>query len=93
MQSTKAETRTITAHVPRELAEQMDALAEQLERPRGWIIKRALALFIERETEKDRLTRAGLAAIDAGRVVAHADVKAWAASLGAKKPLRSRGAK
>lgn len=42
----------------------------------------------DRETEKDRLTREGLASIDAGRVVAHEDVKAWAASLDSKKPLR-----
>ncbi|HEX7440150.1 MAG TPA: ribbon-helix-helix protein, CopG family [Caldimonas sp.] len=93
MQSTKAEPRTLTTHVPRELAEQVDALAEQLERSRGWVVKRALSLFVGREIEKDRLTREGLAAIDAGRVVAHADVKAWAASLGTKKPLRRPRAK
>ncbi len=93
VQDRNAESRTITAHVPRQLAERLDALAEQLERPRGWVVKRALLLFIERETEKDRLTRDGLAAIDAGRVVAHEDVKAWAASLGSKRTLRRPGAK
>ena len=52
METGKADTRTLTAHVPR-------ALAEQLDRPRGWIMKQALALFIEREAQKDRLTREG----------------------------------
>ena len=87
----KTETRTITAHVPTQLAEQLDALAAQLERPRGWVVKRALLLYIEREADKDRLTREGLAAVDAGRVVAHAKVKAWAASLGSSKPARRPG--
>jgi predicted transcriptional regulator len=93
METGKAETRTLTAHVPRALAEQVDALAEQLDRPRGWVVKQALALFIAREAEKDRLTREGLAAIDAGRVVAHAEVKEWALSLGSDAPLRIPRAK
>lgn len=87
METSKADTRTLTAHVPRALAEQVDMLAEQLDRPRGWIMKQALALFIEREAQKDRLTREGLAAIDAGHVVPHADVKDWALSLGTDSPL------
>ncbi len=87
METTKANTRTFTAHVPQALAEQVDALSEQLDRPRGWIMKQALTLFIEQEAEKDRLTREGLAAIDAGRVLSHAEVKAWALSLGTDNPL------
>jgi predicted transcriptional regulator len=88
MGAPKAATRTLTAHVPRDLAEEVDILATQLERPRGWIVKQALTLFVDREREKERLTREGLAAVDAGRVVPHADVKAWAKSLGTAKPLR-----
>ncbi len=51
------------------------------------VVKQAPALFIAREAEKYRLTRAGLAAIDADRVVAHTEVKEWALSLGSDAPL------
>ena len=36
------ETRVMTAHVPRPLAEQVDQLASKLERSRGWVLKQAL---------------------------------------------------
>ena len=36
------ETRVLTAHVPIELANKVDELAERLERSRGWIVKQAL---------------------------------------------------
>jgi predicted transcriptional regulator len=45
------ETKVLTAHVPLPLAEKVDALAARLERPRGWIIKQALAAFIDQEEE------------------------------------------
>lgn len=32
-------TRVVTAHIPRELAEQIDKLAARLDRPKGWIVK------------------------------------------------------
>ena len=37
------DTKVITAHVPLPLAEKVDELAARLERPRGWIVKQALA--------------------------------------------------
>ena len=75
------ETKVITAHVPLPLAERIDALATKLDRSRGWVMREALQTLIDQEDEKDRLTWAALASVDAGRVVAHEDVKAWAASL------------
>ena len=62
-------TRVMTAHIPVELAEKVDALAERLERPRGWIMKQALAAFIADEETRDRLTLEALAAADAGDVI------------------------
>lgn len=47
------ETRVITAHIPRPLAVRLDEIAERLERPRVWIIKRALTEWIEREEKHD----------------------------------------
>jgi predicted transcriptional regulator len=81
------ETKVLTAHVPLPLAEKVDALAARLERPRGWIIKQALAAFIDQEEERRRLTLEALADVDAGRVIDHQVVQAWADSLESQQPL------
>lgn len=82
-----AETRVVTAHVPLQLAEKVDQLAERLERSKGWIVKQALAAWIDQEEERSRLTREALADVDAGRVIDHQAVQAWADSLSSDNPL------
>ena len=80
-------TKVLTAHVPLPLAKKVDQLAARLERSRGWIVKQALEAWIDQEKERTRLTREALAEVDAGNVVPHRLVQAWAASLGTTKPL------
>lgn len=80
-------TKVLTAHVPLSLAEKVDEMAVRLERSRGWIVKQALADWIEREEERHQLTLEALADLDAGHVINHQAVQAWAESLGTKKPL------
>jgi predicted transcriptional regulator len=77
-----ATTRTLTAQVPVALAKEVDALAEQIERPKQWIIKKALIAYLAREKEKRRLIQEGLDDVDAGRVVSMEQAEAWADSLG-----------
>ncbi|SEA68228.1 CopG family ribbon-helix-helix protein [Nitrosospira multiformis] len=74
-------TRVVTAHIPSELAEQIDQLAVRLDRPKGWIVKQALTSWVVLETKREQLTREGLADVDAGRVVDHASISDWAKSL------------
>ena len=83
------ETRVLTAHVPVDLAIKVDEVADRIERSRGWIIKQALAAWVDQEDLRHRLTLEALEDVDAARVVAHADVQDWAASLAAteRKPL------
>jgi predicted transcriptional regulator len=81
------ETKVLTAHVPLPLAEKVDEMAARLERPRGWIVKQALSAWIEQEEERRRLTLEALADVDAGRVIDHQAVAAWADSLGTDDPL------
>ncbi len=81
------ETKVLTAHVPLALAEKVDRLAARLERPRGWIVKQALAAWIDQEEERRRLTLEALADVDAGHVVDHREVQAWADSLDTDDPL------
>ena len=75
------DTRVMTAHVPLQLAEQVDNLAAKMERSRGWVIKQALAAYVDREAERDRMTMAALGDVDAKNGLSHQEVTAWAASL------------
>ena len=81
------ETRVLTAHVPADMAEKVDKLAKEIDRPRGWIVKQALAAWIADEEERHQLTLEALAEVDAGRTVPHDEVKRWAASLLSATPL------
>ena len=82
-----AGTKVLTAHIPLPLADAVDQMAARLERSRGWIVKQALSDWIAQEEERDRLTREALADVDAGRVISHEAVRAWADSLDASQPL------
>jgi predicted transcriptional regulator len=83
----QAATKVLTAHVPLPLAEKIDQLAARLDRSRGWIVKQALAAWIDQEEERSRLTREALDDVDAGRVIDHQAVQAWADSLNTTHPL------
>ena len=74
----QAEIKMLTAHVPLDITEEIDRLANRLNRPSAWV---------DQEEERKRLTREALADVDAGRVVDHAAVLAWAESLGSDTPL------
>jgi predicted transcriptional regulator len=81
------ETKVLTAHIPLPLAEKVDQLAARLERSRGWIMKQALSAWIDQEEERSRLTREALADVDAGSVINHQSIQAWADSLSTDTPL------
>jgi predicted transcriptional regulator len=70
-----------------ELADKVDQMAAKMERSRGWIMKQALADWIDLEEERSRLTREAMADVDAGRVIDHQSVQAWAESLSTENPL------
>ena len=79
-------TKVLTAHVPLPLAEKVDQLAARLERSRGWIVKQALTAWVDQEEERRRLTLEAMADVDAGHVIDHQAVQAWAASLTTDAP-------
>jgi predicted transcriptional regulator len=81
------ETKALTTHVPLPLAEKVDQMAARLERSRGWIMKQALTAWIDQEEERSRMTRAALDDVDAGLVIDHQAVQAWADSLSSDTPL------
>ena len=83
----QTETKVLTAHVPLSLADKVDQLAARLERSRGWVVKQALSAWVDQEEERSRLTREAMADVQAGRVIDHQAVQAWADSLGTDNPL------
>jgi predicted transcriptional regulator len=82
-----ADTRVITAHVPAEMAEQVDKYAEQMDRSRGWIVKQALADWLSWEEEKNRLTLEAIEDVKEGRVVSDDAMRKWIESLDTESPL------
>jgi predicted transcriptional regulator len=75
------QTRTVTAHIPVELAEQVDAAAERLERPRGWIVKQALQNWISLEERRHQMTLEALDAVKEGNLIDQDVIEKWAAGL------------
>lgn len=88
---TKASTKVLTAHVPLPLADKVDQMASTLKRSRSWIMEQALSAWIAQEETRDRLTQEALANVDAGLLIDHLAVQAWADSLGTEnaQPLPS----
>ena len=83
----KVAMRVLTTRLPLPLAEKVDKISQRLERSRGWILQQALMDWISREEERTRLTLEGLSDVDAGRLVDHSAVQAWADSLESDRPL------
>lgn len=83
-------TKVISAHVPEEMADKVDQIAARLDRSRAWIVKQALTDWLGQEEERRRLTLEALADVDAGHVIDHQAVQAWANSLDTDKPLPIR---
>ena len=81
------DTKVLTAHIPLPLAEKVDQIAGRLERSRGWIVKQALAAWVEQEEKRHLMTVEAFADVDNGQVIDHAAVKAWADRLDTDKPL------
>lgn len=83
-----ARTKVVTSHLPAELAAALDELAERLDRPKGWIVKEAVASYISLEDQRYRMTLEALDDVSAKRVHEHSEITTWARSLGRKKRSR-----
>lgn len=83
-------TRVVTAHLPAELANKLDGLADRLDRPRGWLVKEAVEAYVGLAEERQRQTLEALREVAAGQVVEHAEVEAWAAGLKTGRRGRKR---
>jgi predicted transcriptional regulator len=74
-------TAVVTSRVAEETAEQLDRLAERMDRSRGWIIARAIEQYVAEEIELlDSLDEAERQ-IERGEYYTQEEMEAWIASL------------
>ena len=66
--------RVITAKVPTDLAIRLDEVAGRIDRTRSWIIKQALADWLDEEDRRYEMTLEGSADFDAGRIFTHEEI-------------------
>ena len=57
-----------------EIREQLDKMAERMDRPRAWIITEAVAQYLERETWYLAEVKKGIDDAEAGRVISHEEM-------------------
>ena len=82
-------TKVLTAHVPVPLVDQVDKLANQLERSRGWIVKQALTAWVAQAEHHHQLTIEALHDVDTQNTLPHQAIQAWADSFSTATPLKS----
>jgi predicted transcriptional regulator len=71
-----AERGVFTVRVSAELQDRLDAIAEAIDRPRSWVVNRALEAFVESEIWQIEEIKGGLAEADAGEFATDAEVGA-----------------
>jgi predicted transcriptional regulator len=84
---TKTSTKGPSANIPRPLTDKVGQMSQGRERSPSSITHPALPARIAQEQRRDRLTQEALADVDAGLLVDHWAVQAWADSLGTEKAL------
>jgi len=88
-----AKTRHLSLRIRPELTREIDALASALDRPKSWIVEKAVEAYVETQRWQIEAIEAGVIAADAGDLIADKAVGAWIESWGSprEKPMpRSR---
>jgi len=76
-----SKTSVITGRVPETVSEQLDRLAERMDRSRSWVISQAIEAFVVAETQLlDSLDEAERQ-IDCGEFRTQAQMEEWVAAL------------
>ena len=65
-----------TVRLDPETRAQLDKMAEQIDRPRAWIIKEAVAQYLEREAWYLAELQKGIDDMEAGREISHEEMGA-----------------
>ncbi len=68
--------RVVTASLPAQLVEQMEKVADRLDRTKNWIIREALTEWMADEHRRYELTLQALDDVDQGRTLSHEEAVA-----------------
>ncbi|MEK6319479.1 MAG: ribbon-helix-helix protein, CopG family [Burkholderia gladioli] len=79
--------KTVTAQLPVDLVERMDAMAARLDRSKQWIVRKAVVAYLARAERERAMIREGLDDVDAARLVSMEAMERWADSLGTDHEL------
>jgi predicted transcriptional regulator len=80
-------TSPLSVRLPGPLNDQLADIATTLNRPKSWVIERALRDYLAVQQLQLAAIDEGIAAADAGRVIGHEDVAKWVRSWGSSDEL------
>lgn len=80
--------KVVSIQIDEVIVQRLDAFVTGTNHSRAWVIRRAINELIEREDERDRLTRQALESVATERTKSHKRVRHWAEVLGrGEKPV------
>lgn len=82
--------RVVTAKLPDDLVERMDAVAERIERTKSWIVREAVSEWLAEEQRRFDLTMEALKSVDEGRTYSHEEAQEHFA---ARRKARAKAAR
>ena len=71
----------ISAEVPRSLVRKVDAIAEELDRSKNYLIREALTSYIHNHERRHEAILQGLAEVDAGHTITMEEMRSFAKQL------------
>ncbi|HZK90215.1 MAG TPA: CopG family ribbon-helix-helix protein [Stellaceae bacterium] len=82
-----AKSRSLSVRLDQELDARLSSVAENLHRPRSWVVEQAIKEFLDLQAWHLAAIEEGIRDADAGRLVSHEDVVAWVESWGTSNEL------
>lgn len=75
-----SKTAPVSVRLPESLNDQVSEIAAVLDRPKSWVIEQAVRDYVAVQQWQLAAIDEGIAAADAGQMIAHEDVVAWVRS-------------
>lgn len=79
---------TISFRTDLEKKQQLDKIAQSLDRDRSWVINEALSNYLDLQRWQQQQIEKGLQALNEGRTISHEEMKQTVAKLTAKTTAR-----
>ncbi len=80
-------TMPVSVRLPRALNKELTKLTAALDRPKSWLIEKAINDYVELQKWQIAAIEEGIREVDAGLTIPHEEVVKWARSLGTRHEL------